>query len=177
MKSTEIMRMLNIAFNDITDNTEDHSPNGLQANIDVMNDFIYPNIMGITRQALLLLRKFMKKRRKLSLLRWIILKISLVRMIGWWAIVSLKWISALVRFDSVYYRHFKCNLRRLVDYLNHWNHTKRIYNISSIAATVNFKHIKNITRQPQDHQSYKYRFCRTRFGLVSLKRDTEKFKT
>lgn len=80
-------------------------PTGLQANIDVMNDFIYPNIMGITRQALLLLRKFMKKRRKLSLLRWIILKISLVRMIGWWAIVSPKWISALVRFDSVYYRH------------------------------------------------------------------------
>lgn len=120
-------------------------PTRLQANIDVMNDFIYPNIMGITRQALLLLRKFMKKRRKLSLLRWIILKISLVRMIGWWAIVSPKWISALVRFDSVYYRHFKCNLRRLVDYLNHWNHTKRIYNISSIAATVNFKHIKNIT--------------------------------
>lgn len=120
-------------------------PTGLQANIDVMNDFIYPNIMGITRQALLLLRKFMKKRSKLSLLRWIILKISLVRMIGWWVNVSPKWISALVRFDSVYYRHFKCNLRRLVDYLNHWNHTKRIYNISSIAATVNFKHIKNIT--------------------------------
>lgn len=120
-------------------------PTRLQANIDVMNDFIYPNIMGITRQALLLLRKFMKKRRKLSLLRWINMKISLVRMIGWWANVSPKWISALVRFDSVYYRHFKCNLRHLVDYLNHWNHTKRIYNISSIAATVNFKHIKNIT--------------------------------
>lgn len=120
-------------------------PTRLQANIDVMNDFIYPNIMGITRQALLLLRKFMKKRRKLSLLRWINMKISLVRMIGWWANVSPKWISALVRFDSVYYRHFKCNLRRLVDYLNHWNHTKRIYNISSIAATINFKHIKNIT--------------------------------
>ena len=119
-------------------------PTGLQANIDVMNDFIYPNIMEITRQALLLLRKFMKKRSKLSLLRWIILKISLVRMIGWWVNVSPKWISALVRFDSVYYRHFKCNLRRLVDYLNHWNHTKRIYNISSIATTVNFKHIKNI---------------------------------
>ncbi|NLQ37535.1 hypothetical protein D3854_01120 [Streptococcus mutans] len=37
--------------------------------------------------------------------------------------------------------------------------------------------LKTLLRQPQDHQSYKYRFCRTRFGLVSLKRDTEKFKT
>ena len=125
-------------------------PTGLQANIDVMNDFIYPNIMGITRQALLLLRKFMKKRRKLSLLRWINMKISLVRMIGWlvgkrFTEVDIGLFTTLVHFDSVYYRHFKCNLRCLVDYLNHWNHTKRIYNISSIAATVNFKHIKNIT--------------------------------
>nr|WP_255264565.1 glutathione S-transferase C-terminal domain-containing protein [Streptococcus mutans] len=59
--------------------------------------------------------------------------------------VDIGLFTTLVHFDSVYYRHFKCNLRRLVDYLNHWNHTKRIYNISSIAATVNFKHIKNIT--------------------------------
>ncbi|EMB79227.1 putative glutathione S-transferase [Streptococcus mutans 5SM3] len=59
--------------------------------------------------------------------------------------VDIGLFTTLVHFDSVYYRHFKCNLRRLVDYLNHWNHTKRIYNISSIATTVNFKHIKNIT--------------------------------
>ena len=155
-------------------------PTGLQANIDVMNDFIYPNIMGITRQALLLLRKFMKKRRKLSLLRWINMKISLVRMIGWWAIVSPKWISALVRFDSVYYRHIDIS-----NAISAASLTISITGITPSAFTISLalllrltlSILKTLLRQPQDHQSYKYRFCRTRFVLTSLKRDTEKFKT
>ena len=156
-------------------------PTGLQANIDVMNDFIYPNIMGITRQALLLLRKFMKKRRKLSLLRWINMKISLVRMIGWWANVSPKWIS-------VSSQHLYILTLFIIDISNAISAASLTISITGITPSaftislalllrLTLSILKTLLRQPQDHQSYKYRFCRTRFVLTSLKRDTEKFKT
>ena len=48
----------------------------------------------------------------------------------------------MVRFDAVYVGHFKCNLRRLVDYENLWNYTRELYQRPGIAATVNFAHIK-----------------------------------
>jgi putative glutathione S-transferase len=48
----------------------------------------------------------------------------------------------LVRFDPVYVTHFKCNVRRLVDYPNLWNYTKELYQVPGVAETVNLEHIK-----------------------------------
>ncbi|TAM57534.1 glutathione S-transferase family protein, partial [bacterium] len=48
----------------------------------------------------------------------------------------------LVRFDAVYYGHFKCNLRRIVDYPNLFGYLRDLYQIDSVAETVNFDHIK-----------------------------------
>jgi glutathionyl-hydroquinone reductase len=48
----------------------------------------------------------------------------------------------LVRFDAVYYGHFKCNVRRIVDYPNLWGYLRDLYQIRGIASTVNFDHIK-----------------------------------
>ncbi len=48
----------------------------------------------------------------------------------------------LVRFDAVYYSHFKCNLRRITDYANLSGYLRDLYQIPGIAATVNFDHIK-----------------------------------
>ncbi|MEO7040321.1 MAG: glutathione S-transferase family protein [Candidatus Elarobacter sp.] len=48
----------------------------------------------------------------------------------------------LIRFDAVYYGHFKCNLRRIVDYPNLWGYLRDLYQIRGIAPTVNFDHIK-----------------------------------
>ena len=50
--------------------------------------------------------------------------------------------TTLVRFDAVYYSHFKCNLRRLVDYKNLWRYTKRIYALPGVARTVDLAEIK-----------------------------------
>ena len=47
-----------------------------------------------------------------------------------------------MRFDAVYVGHFKCNLRRLVDYPNLWDFTRALYQRPGIAATVNMAHIK-----------------------------------
>lgn len=48
----------------------------------------------------------------------------------------------LIRFDAVYFGHFKCNLRRIVDYPNLWGYLRDLYQIPGIAGTVNFDHIK-----------------------------------
>jgi putative glutathione S-transferase len=48
----------------------------------------------------------------------------------------------LVRFDAVYYSHFKCNLRRLVDYPNLWGYARELYQLPGIAATVELDEIK-----------------------------------
>src|SRR5690242_11159841 len=48
----------------------------------------------------------------------------------------------LVRFDAVYYGHFKCNLRRIVDYRHLYGYLKDLYQFDGIAQTVNFDHIK-----------------------------------
>ena len=48
----------------------------------------------------------------------------------------------LVRFDPVYYGHFKCNLRRIVDYPNLSGYLRDLYQIDGVAETVNFEHIK-----------------------------------
>lgn len=50
--------------------------------------------------------------------------------------------TTLVRFDSVYHTHFKCNRRRIVDYPNLWAHTKRVYQLPGVAETVDLDYIK-----------------------------------
>ncbi|MFC7058234.1 glutathione S-transferase family protein [Halovenus salina] len=57
-------------------------------------------------------------------------------------IADLRLFPALVRFDPVYYTHFKCNVRRLVDYPNLWGYTRDIYQHDGVAETVNVDHIK-----------------------------------
>ena len=51
--------------------------------------------------------------------------------------------TTLIRFDAVYFGHFKCNVRRVIDYPNLWAYTRSLYQIPGIAATVNFEHIKH----------------------------------
>lgn len=55
---------------------------------------------------------------------------------------DIRLFTTLVRFDAVYYGHFKCNLRRLVDYPRLWAFTRRLLALPGVAGTVNFEHIK-----------------------------------
>src|SRR5262249_635112 len=50
--------------------------------------------------------------------------------------------TTLVRFDAVYHGHFKCNIRRLIDYPNLWAYTRELYQWPGVAATVNLMHIR-----------------------------------
>ena len=50
--------------------------------------------------------------------------------------------TTIVRFDAVYYTHFKCNLRRIMDYPNLSNYLRELYKVPGVADTVNMDHIK-----------------------------------
>ncbi len=51
--------------------------------------------------------------------------------------------TTLIRFDAVYVSHFKCNLKRIVDYPNIWGYVKELYEMPAFKSTTNFRHIKN----------------------------------
>jgi putative glutathione S-transferase len=55
---------------------------------------------------------------------------------------DIRLFTTLVRFDPVYHGHFKCNIRRLIDYRNLWAFTRDVYQLPGVASTVNFPHIK-----------------------------------
>jgi len=55
---------------------------------------------------------------------------------------DIRLFTTLLRFDPVYITHFKCNIRRLVDYPNLWGFTRDIFQIKGVVDTVNFEHIK-----------------------------------
>lgn len=146
-ESAEIMRMLNTAFNDITGNTDDYYPEELQADIDAMNDYVYPNINnGVYKAGFATSQKVYEEEVKklfaaLDKLE-ALLSANDFLVDNRFTEADIRLFTTLVRFDSVYYGHFKTNIRRLVDYPNLWNYTKRIYNMPGIADTVNFDHIK-----------------------------------
>jgi glutathionyl-hydroquinone reductase len=50
--------------------------------------------------------------------------------------------TTLVRFDPVYFTHFKCNVRRIVDYPNLWGFVRDVYQTPGVAQTVRLDHIK-----------------------------------
>ena len=56
--------------------------------------------------------------------------------------VDIRLFPTLVRFDAVYYVHFKCNLRRLVDYPNLWGYARDLYQQPGFGETVNWDHVK-----------------------------------
>jgi putative glutathione S-transferase len=64
---------------------------------------------------------------------------------------DIRLFTTLVRFDAVYYVHFKCNLRRLVDYPNLWPYARALYQTPGFAETVNFDHIKRHYYMTHNH--------------------------
>ncbi|WP_205015410.1 glutathione S-transferase family protein [Streptococcus porcinus] len=146
-ESEDIIRIFNHAFDDITGNRDDYYPEDLQDKINEVNDFVYRNINNgvykvgfATKQEVYdkevqkLFQALGKVEQDLEGHHWLVGNQMTE--------ADIRLFTTLVRFDSVYYGHFKCNLNRLVDYPNLWNYTKRIYNLDGIESTVNMDHIK-----------------------------------
>lgn len=146
-ESSEIIRMLNSEFNAFGDADVDFYPEALRAEIDEINDVIYRNVNnGVYRCGFATTQKayesaFHDLRETMEMLEQRLG--SQLYLVGD-EITEADWrlFPTLVRFDAVYYSHFKCNKRRLTECPNLWAYVKRLHAVPGLAETVNMDQIK-----------------------------------
>ncbi|MBC3956784.1 glutathione S-transferase family protein [Pseudomonas triticifolii] len=146
-ESAEIIRMFNSAFDELTGNRLDFYPSALQATIDELNERIYPAVNnGVYRAGFATSQQAYEEAfddvfAELD---------ELENLLGEKRYLAgehlteadVRLFTTIVRFDAVYYSHFKCNQRRIADYPNLSNWLREMYQWPGIAETVNFEHIK-----------------------------------
>jgi len=146
-ESAEIIRMLNAQFDDLGDASVDLYPVTLRAEIDRINAFVYDDINnGVYKAGFATTQSAYEEAfdALFSALDEVEERIGRQRYLVDDTITEADWrlFTTLVRFDAVYYSHFKCNLRRLIDYRNLWSYTRELYQLPGIADTVSLDHIK-----------------------------------
>ena len=146
-ESSEIIRMLNAEFNAFTESTIDYYPVELREDIDEINAFVYTNINnGVYRTGFATTQAAYEKAftALFATLDNLEERLSGQSYLLGNQITEADWrlFTTLVRFDAVYYSHFKCNQKRLVDYLHLWRYTRNLYQVPGVADTVNMDHIK-----------------------------------
>jgi len=146
-ESSEIIRMLNSAFDAFTGVTADYYPEQLRRQIDAINQPIYDNINnGVYRCGFATTQAAYEKafERLFAELEQVEEKLSNQRYLAGEQITEADWrlFTTLIRFDAVYFGHFKCNLKRIVDYHNLSNYVRELYQIPGIAETIDIEDIK-----------------------------------
>ncbi|HRO58819.1 MAG TPA: glutathione S-transferase family protein [Burkholderiaceae bacterium] len=146
-ESSEIIRMLNSAFDGIGAKAGDYAPQELLAEIDALNERIYDRVNNGVYKAGFATAQDVYERQVTELfamLGELEARLADRRYLLGDRLTEADWrlFTTLIRFDAVYHGHFKCNLRRLVDYPRLWTHTRELYHWPGVAATVNFEHIK-----------------------------------
>jgi putative glutathione S-transferase len=146
-ESPEIIRMFNSAFDDVGAIPGDFSPPELLAEIDELNEFIYPTINnGVYRAGFATTQEAYDEAvvEVFNALDTLEARLESHRYLTGNTITEADWrlFTTLVLFDSVYVGHFKCNLRRIVDYPNIWAYLPDLYQVPGIEETVAMDYIK-----------------------------------
>jgi len=146
-ESSEIIRMLNSAFDEWGDATVDFYPQALRAEIDAVNADIYRAVNnGVYRAGFATTQAAYEEAfgELFATLDQLENRLSHQRYLVGDRITEADWrlFTTLVRFDPVYVGHFKCNLRRIADYPNLSNYLRELYQVPGVAPTVNMQHIK-----------------------------------
>lgn len=146
-ESADIIRMFNSEFNHLTGNTLDFYPEHLQHSIDEVNEWIYHDINnGVYKTGFATSQSaYEENAQKLfKALQKADEVLSEKRYLTGNEITEADWRlwTTLVRFDSVYHTHFKCNLRMLVEFKHLYHFMLELYQMPEIASTVNHAHIK-----------------------------------
>ncbi|MDE0744070.1 MAG: glutathione S-transferase family protein [Woeseiaceae bacterium] len=146
-ESSEIIRMMNSSFNDITGNKDDYYPAPLREEIDAINTRVYKNVNnGVYRCGFATSQKAYDRAITplFETLDWLESILDSKRYLTGNAITEADWrlFTTLIRFDPVYVGHFKCNIRRIADYPCLSNYLRDLYQQPGIASTVNMEQIK-----------------------------------
>ncbi|NYT57730.1 glutathione S-transferase family protein [Alcaligenaceae bacterium] len=146
-ESSEIIRMLNSAFDGVCAREGDYTPAELLPEIDTINAIVYDAVNnGVYKAGFATDQQVYEQEvgKLFGCLDELEAQLGQQRYLLGDRITEADWrlFTTLIRFDSVYHGHFKCNLKRLVDYPNLWSYTRELYQWPGVAATVNFDHIK-----------------------------------
>ena len=146
-ESSEIIRMLNSEFDEFGNAALDLYPEALRAAIDETNTLVYDAINnGVYRCGFALTQAAYE----LSFRKLFAALDSFEELLGRqrylvggdFTEADIRLFPTLVRFDAVYYSHFRCNRQRIADYHNLSNYTREIYQMAGIAETVDISGIK-----------------------------------
>ena len=146
-ESAEIIRIFNSAFDELTGNSEDYYPEALRDQIGTWNEKIYQHVNnGVYRagfaqtqsaydEAVTGLFEVLDELDAHLADRDYLVGGTLTE-------ADIRLLPTLLRFDLVYYTHFKCNVRRIADYPNLSAYRRRLYELDAVTRTTNFDHIK-----------------------------------
>jgi putative glutathione S-transferase len=146
-ESADIIRMLNRAFDAFTDDRTDYYPATLAAEIDALNTRIYETVNNGVYRAGFATRQQPYEAAVTALfetLDWLEERLLHRRHLAGDQLTEADWrlFPTLVRFDAVYYGHFKCNLRHLYEYPALWDYTRALYQKPGVAETVDLQSFK-----------------------------------
>jgi putative glutathione S-transferase len=145
-ESSEIIRMFNSAFDGLTGDGKDYWPVPLRAKIEELNTRIYDEVNNGVYKAGFATTQAAYDAAVVPLfaaLDWLEARLADRRWLLGDDLTEADWrlFTTLVRFDSVYHLHFKCNRRRIIDYPNLWAYTRALYQTPGVADTVRMDHI------------------------------------
>jgi putative glutathione S-transferase len=146
-ESSDIIRMLNSAFDAFTGEKQDFYPEERRAEIDEINASVYRNVNnGVYRAGFAGAQQPYEEayRDIFSTLDQLDERLGNSRYLVGGKATEADWrlFPTLARFDTVYYSHFKCNRQRIADYPNLSHYLRDLYQTPGVAETVNFQHIK-----------------------------------
>lgn len=146
-ESSEIIRMLNSAFDEIGAKQGDYYPQELRESIDEINKRVYSEINNGVYKSGFATKQDVYEENVIQLFKaldWIEDILAEKRYLTGDSITEADWrlFTTLIRFDAVYVGHFKCNLKRIEDYPNISNYLRELYQVPGVAETVSMTHIK-----------------------------------
>lgn len=146
-ESSEIIRMFNSAFRAYTDISYDFYPKDLRSEIDRINELVYGHFNnGVYRAGFARSQEAYEEaaRKVFACLDMMEQLLNERRYLAGDRVTEADWraFPTLLRFDLVYYSHFKCNLRRVQDYPNLMNYLRELYQWPGIKDTLNLEKIK-----------------------------------
>lgn len=147
-ESAEILRIFNSGFEDLADEAVDLYPKSLRSEIDKMNEFIYEPINnGVYKTGFaknqnaydeafdILFKSLDQLNVHLENKKYLVGEVLTE--------ADIRLITTLLRFDSVYYVHFKCNYKKIREYSNLFRYLKHMYELDAVKSTTNLEHIKS----------------------------------